>query len=209
LNDAGALGEVCAAGGIALCLDCISSLGTVPLDLSYVYMATGVSGKGLRSYPGLSFVFYNHAITSRPDRLPRYLDVGLYAESPGTPFTLSSNLLRALRASIENLRAEERYARIRSLSDWLRGRLSDAGFDVVAGKGHESPAIITIRLPDRLDSRLLGMTLERSGYCLNWRSSYLLERNWMQIALMGDCREDTLSSLTDLLREEILSRRRA
>jgi aspartate aminotransferase-like enzyme len=209
LNDARMLGEICAARGAVLCLDCISSLGTVPLDLSGVCMATGVSGKGLRSYPGLSFVFYNHEISSQPDRLPRYLDLGLYAESVGTPFTLSSNLLRALRASIENLRAEERYARIRSLSDWLRGRLSDAGLDIAAEKGHESPAIITIRLPERLDSRLLGMTLERSGYCLNWRSAYLIERNWIQIALMGDCREDTLSSLADLLRREMMSRRRA
>ncbi|MCI0482808.1 MAG: GNAT family N-acetyltransferase, partial [Candidatus Dadabacteria bacterium] len=54
LNDAGALGEVCAERGVSLCLDCISSLGTVPLDLTGVFMATGASGKGLRSYPGLS-----------------------------------------------------------------------------------------------------------------------------------------------------------
>jgi aspartate aminotransferase-like enzyme len=209
LNDAASLGDICAARGIALCLDCISSLGTVPIDLSGVYMATGVSGKGLRSYPGLSFVFYNHAVASRPDRLPRYLDLGLYAESEGTPFTLSSNLLRALKASLDNFPAGERYARIRSLSGWLRGKLSDAGLDIVAGKGHESPAIITIRLPERVSSGALGMKLERTGYYLNWRSDYLLDRNWIQIALMGECSEDGLSPLIDLLRREMISRRRA
>jgi aspartate aminotransferase-like enzyme len=209
LNDAGMLGEICAERGIDLCLDCISSLGTVPLDLSCVYMATGVSGKGLRSYPGLSFVFYNHDIASRPDRLPRYLDLGLYAESAGTPFTLSSNLLSALKASISNFSAEERYAELRKRSDWLREKLSDAGYDIVAEKGYESPAIITIPLPERLVSRVLGMKLERSGYYINWRSVYLLERNCVQIALMGECREDSLSPLIDLLRDEMKSRHRA
>ncbi|MEW6144306.1 MAG: GNAT family N-acetyltransferase [Thermodesulfobacteriota bacterium] len=209
LNDARMLGEICAARGVALCLDCISSLGTVPIDLSGVDMATGVSGKGLRSYPGLSFVFYNRAVASRPGRLPRYLDLGLYAESVGTPFTLSSNLLRALKASLGNFSAQERYARILSLSGWLRGRLSDAGLDIVAGKGHESPAIVTIRLPERVSSVALGNKLERSGYYLNWRSDYLLDRNWIQIALMGECSEDSLSPLVDLLRREMMSRRRA
>jgi aspartate aminotransferase-like enzyme len=209
LNDAGMLGEICIDRGIDLCLDCISSLGTVPLDLSRVYMATGVSGKGLRSYPGLSFVFYNHEIVSRPDKLPRYLDLGLYAESAGTPFTLSSNLLSALKASISNFSAEERYAELRKRSDWLREKLSDSGYDIVAEKGQESPAIITIPLPERLDSRVLGMKLERSGYYINWRSVYLLERNCVQIALMGECREDGLSPLIDLLRDEMKSRHRA
>lgn len=209
LNDTGMLGELCAEKGIALCLDCISSLGTVPLDLSGVYMATGTSGKGLRSYPGLSFVFYNHEIESRPDRLPRYIDLGLYAESEGTPFTLSSNLLHALGASLDNLSPDERYARIRSLSDRLRRSLSQAGFDVLADSGHEAPAIITIPLPERLDSRALGERLERSGYRLNWRSGYLLGRNWIQIALMGDCGEAKLETLAGLLAAEASSRRRA
>lgn len=209
LNDIGALGELCGRSGVSLCLDCISSLGTVPLDLSRVYLATGASGKGLRSYPGLSFVFYNHEIMPHSEKLPRYLDLGLYAYSPGTPFTLSSNLLYALKASLDNFRAEERYAELRKLSDWLRERLSGAGFGLLAEKGHESPAIITIPLPERLSSRALGMKLEKSGYNLNWRSRYLLERNCVQIALMGDCTESRIAPLIDLLSQEMKSRHRA
>ncbi|MFI5324109.1 MAG: GNAT family N-acetyltransferase [Thermodesulfobacteriota bacterium] len=209
LNDPGILEGICSRMGVLLCLDCISSLGTVPVDLSPIYMATGTSGKGLRSYPGLSFVFYNHEISPRPDKLPRYLDLGLYAESPGTPFTLSSNLLYALKASLENFSAETRYARLRSFSDWLRGELSDAGYSILAEVGHESPAVITIPLFDRLNSRVLGMKLEKSGYYLNWRSRYLLERNCVQIALMGECSESGLAPLIGLLSQEIKSRQRA
>ena len=53
------------------------------------------------------------------------------------------------------------------------------------------------------------MRLERSGYYLNWRSDYLLERNWIQIALMGECTEAGLEALVGLLSEEAKSRRRA
>ena len=57
LNDLGLLSQLCNRVGARLCVDCVSSLGLVPVDLSGVYLASGVSGKGLASYPGLSFVF--------------------------------------------------------------------------------------------------------------------------------------------------------
>ncbi|HVY54309.1 MAG TPA: aminotransferase V, partial [Thermodesulfobacteriota bacterium] len=155
------------------------------------------------------FVFHDRDIRSRPDSLPRYIDIGLYAESEGTPFTLSSNLLFALGASLDNIRPAERYLRIRALSGHLRERLSGAGFEILAGAGHESPAIITIPLPERLESGALGMRLERSGFFLNWRSSYLRDRNWIQIALMGDCTESELDALVGLLSGEAQFRRRA
>jgi hypothetical protein len=47
VNDMAMLRDVCASRGIALCLDCVSSLGTMPVDLRGVRFATGSSGKGL------------------------------------------------------------------------------------------------------------------------------------------------------------------
>ena len=40
-----------------LCVDCISSIGAIPIDLKDVYFASGVSGKAMKSFTGLSFVF--------------------------------------------------------------------------------------------------------------------------------------------------------
>ena len=40
-----------------LCVDCISSIGAIPIDLKDVYFASGVSGKAIKSYTGISFVF--------------------------------------------------------------------------------------------------------------------------------------------------------
>ena len=46
-----------------------------------VYLASGSSGKGLRAYPGLSMVFYHHDVPAAPEKLPRYLDLGLQPQA--------------------------------------------------------------------------------------------------------------------------------
>ncbi|MCA9989232.1 MAG: GNAT family N-acetyltransferase, partial [Anaerolineales bacterium] len=96
LNDLPRLQALCRQTGTRLVVDAISSIGLAPVDLSGVYLASGVSGKGLGSVPGIAMVYYNQPIAPQPDRIPSYLDIGLYATSAGVPFTLSSNLLYAL-----------------------------------------------------------------------------------------------------------------
>src|SRR4051812_20082539 len=51
LNDLGSLKQICTEANIKLCLDCISSIGTMPVDLSGIHLATCVSGKGLGAFP--------------------------------------------------------------------------------------------------------------------------------------------------------------
>jgi len=93
LNNLATLKSICSEKKIKLCLDCISSIGTVPVDLSGVYLASCVSGKALASFPGLSMVFYNHDLGSAPKKLPRYLALGYYAAQSG-----ASVILRGIRA---------------------------------------------------------------------------------------------------------------
>ncbi|MFQ5788349.1 MAG: GNAT family N-acetyltransferase, partial [Thermodesulfobacteriota bacterium] len=143
LNDIEMLKDICLERGIRLCLDCISSIGTVQVDLKEVYLASGVSGKGLGGFPGLSMVFYNHDIMPMVNTLPRYLDLGLYAASGGIPFTGSSNLLYALKQAVENFDAIYRYNKLKKLSSWLRGELRQLGFRILAPEEHASTALIT------------------------------------------------------------------
>ena len=58
LNDLETFRRLCRPRGIEICVDVISSLGTVPCDLRDVAFATGVSGKGLGAYPGIAMVFH-------------------------------------------------------------------------------------------------------------------------------------------------------
>jgi aspartate aminotransferase-like enzyme len=201
LNNMAVLKEICAERGILLCMDCISSIGTVPVDFNGVYLASGVSGKGLGAFSGLSMVFYRHKIPPAPNALPRYLDLGLYAANKGVPFTVSSNLLYALRTALNRFESKKLFDQIRDLSLWIRSRLRDLGFQIVAAEEHGSPAVITIALPATTSSERVGRELEEAGYSLSYKSHYLLRRNWIQICLMGECSREKMVPLMDLLRE--------
>jgi len=199
LNDLKTLKEISVNKKTIMCLDCVSSIGTVPIDLSDIYLASGVSGKGLASYPGLSFVFYNHEILPHSGSIPRYLDLGFYAESEGIPFTVSSNLIYALSASLDDFDKDKRFLKLKEISGWVRAQILDMGFRVVTGEDNATPSLITISLPDWLNSSELGQKLQDEGFFLHWRSRYLIERNWIQIALMGECSQEQIQPLFKLL----------
>jgi aspartate aminotransferase-like enzyme len=201
LNDVDALKELCAGRGVKLCLDCISVLGAAPLDLEGVYLASGVSGKGLGAFPGLSMVFYHESVAPQPDKLPRYLDLGYYAAHNGVPFTHSSNLLSALQAALKRYDSLQPFAEIVELSVWLRPKLRELGFDILAPDAHASPAVITLALPQSMNAQKIGDQLQAAGFLLSYQSEYLRCRNWIQICLMGDCSRQSLVALLTELRK--------
>ena len=199
LTDLAMLRGVCAVRGVRLALDCVSSIGTVPVDLRGVYLASGVSGKALGSLPGVALVFHDHPVPPAPGRLPRYLDLGLY-DAEGVPFTQSSALVRALRAALARLDApEERFRTTAIDAAWLRARLGERGFRVLAPGAHASPAVLTLVLPEGVPAAELGARVEEEGYLLSWRSAYLRERDWVQLCLMGAYRRDRLAALVEVL----------
>jgi len=208
LNELETLKQLCAEKGVKLCLDCISSIGTVPVDLSGVYLASCVSGKALASYPGLSMVFYNHELASAPKSLPRYLDLGYYAAQAGIPFTHSSNLIFALQTALNRIDWSEKFAQLSEAGTRLRERLREVGLQIVAPDAHAAPAVVTIALPSDIPSKTIGGLLKRAGCLLSYNSGYLLQRNWIQICLMGEWPRDHLETLPDMI-ADLVARRRA
>ena len=199
LNDLGAIKEACAVRDIRLAMDCISSIGTVPVDLRGVHFASCVSGKGLGAYPGLSMVYYENEVEPAPDILPRYLDLGLYAAKHSVPFTLSSNLLYGLDAALDVFQSNSVFDEIADISASLRRGLRRLGYRTVAPEEHSSPAVLTIELPEEVRSIDVGLWLEAMGYVLSYNSSYLLVRNWIQVCLMGEISREAIASLVDLM----------
>lgn len=200
LNDLDMLRDACQPRGVEICLDAISSVGTLPVELGEVALATASANKGLGSVPGLSVVFHRDAVDSAPDRLPRYLDLGMYAAADGVPFTHSSPLVAALGAALR--RFDDPDAVFGATADdgaWLRARLRGLGLDLVARGDDVSPAVVTIRLPDSVSSETVGAAMEDAGYRLGFRSEYLLRRNWIQVCLMGAYRRDRLAGLGEAL----------
>lgn len=206
LNDLEALKEITRRRGVDLCVDAISALGTVPVNLEGVWLATGVSSKGLASYPGLALVFHRHQIHPQP-ALPRYLDLGSYAGKECPPFTTSSNLVYALAASLELMEvdgsgpagAETAYERCRRLSAWLRGELEAAGWRILAPAEISSPAVFTLAPNGQVSALELGDELAREGFLLSYRSEYLVRRNLIQICLMGEHRREGIQDLLSRL----------
>ncbi|MES1244881.1 MAG: aminotransferase class V-fold PLP-dependent enzyme [Acidobacteriota bacterium] len=199
LNDLEALKRICRERGARLCLDGISSIATVPVDLSGVHLASGVSGKGIGSLAGISVVFHQEAI--QPSELPRYLDLGCYQQEDGVPYTVCSNLVFALRAALDRHRPEDRFPRIAELASGLRAGLRKHGLRIVAPDAHASPAVTTIALPPEASSIRAGRELERRGYELSYLSGYLVERNWIQVCLMGEHTCEDLEPLPQALAE--------
>jgi len=182
-----------AATGTRVALDCVSALGAIPLDLSNVWLASAASGKALASYPGLAVVFYQHAATAN---VPRYLDLELYARD-GVPFTHSSNLVRALNTAIARVDWPAHYAELAQTGAWLRERLRAAGCTLIGEHAKAAPHVITLEVP-RSDEA--AAALERSGFLVAHASSYLRERNWIQLCLMGEVPRDALPHLLRELR---------
>jgi aspartate aminotransferase-like enzyme len=199
LNDLEALKMICARRKIKLCLDAISTIGSLPVDLRGVHLAAGTSGKGLRSYPGLAMVFYQHDARPSPETIPRYLDLGNYRAEQGIPFTFSSNLLYALHTAIHRVDWPQRFASLTALSLLLHDALMTLGFKLI-GSGQMSPAIFTIELPPEADSAEFGARMLESGFLLSFNSEYLRRKNWIQISLLGECSEEKVVALVNGLK---------
>jgi hypothetical protein len=136
--------------------------------------------EGFGSYPGLAIVFHQEEMV--PDKeIPRYLDLGQYAIAESVPYTHSSNLLSALHEAVKQVDLEKRH----TLGNAAKRKLTDAGFRIL-GNEEYSPGIVTTALTDTISSKMIGDQLKEKGIIISYESSYLLERNWIQFAFMGD-----------------------
>lgn len=160
-------------------VDCMSTVGTMKVDLSEVAMATCSSGKGLCSVPGIAVVLSN--IEASNGAIPTYLDLASYGQGQ-TPFTFLSNHLEALSFSCE-----------RSLNDDKWQRLDECSLKLFeAFHGHEmipfarSNCRIFTFVPKEINSVKLGDDFFKTGIELSYRSGYLTQRNWFQLALFSE-----------------------
>jgi aspartate aminotransferase-like enzyme/GNAT superfamily N-acetyltransferase len=188
LNDIGRLMQIAAAAQARVAVDCVSSIGAVPLDLHGAFLATGVSGKALGAYAGLSFVFA--APGSLDDKqlhkLPACFDIRCAIRQRGSLFTAPSPQLFALDSALELNYADRdaaaaRFAEYRRLGAWVRARMRECGISPLACEADAAPSITTFEIPFE------GFIekCRRAGFEIASESSYLRERGWAQIAIMG------------------------
>ena len=198
LNDLSGLASVCQGRGVKFCIDCISSLGVVEIDLSQVYLAAATSGKALGAVTGLAMVFYNEPLPPAPEQIPSYLDLGSYRNAKGVPFTINTNLIYALHVALDYFAART-YRMLAQDGAVLRSALRQLGMSVLSPEEVASPAVTTISLPPGVSSVVVGDALAAHGFLISYQSRYLVARNWIQICLMGEYRTDALPDLLRVL----------
>ena len=184
--------------GAELCLDAVSAVGLIPVDFRDVRFATAVSGKGLAAMPGLAAVFH-HGDLASPGKIPRYLDLANYEATRGVPFTHSSNLLAALDRSLALTCWAEKFERVRRASVILRASLRSHGLPPLAAGRDAAPGIVTVALAADVCATDVASELSKKGVHIAHQSAYLLQRNWLQICLMGEFDETVLAKLPGLL----------
>ncbi|WP_243291300.1 aminotransferase class V-fold PLP-dependent enzyme [Bacillus sp. FJAT-47783] len=200
LNDLEALKLLSQKYDTALCVDCISSIGVVPLNLSHVLFASGVSGKGIGSYTGLSFVFHQKKL-KEVKTLPLYLDLGNYESSNSIPYSHSSNLINAFLEALKQYDQHDRYEKIKIRYEKLRTSLTEHKIPILTKVSNSSPTIVTIPVPRHIPSKDLGDDLYINGYLVHYESQYLIDRNWIQLSCISEDRIENYVQAVNVLRD--------
>jgi aspartate aminotransferase-like enzyme len=196
--DVAMLARVARRRGVPVCLDCMSAIGTMPLDLRDVYLASASSGKGLASVAGLALVLtHAAAIPQSLSDTPASLDLALHLRDDGVAHTVPSALVAALHASVRMIASSsaERYAAIASDQLWLRNALRRLGLFPLVSDNVAAHSVLTLPLPASVAARAVGTSLREQGVDIGFESGYLKQRNWIQIALMGDYARTSLRRL--------------
>jgi len=193
--------------GLKVAIDAISAIANGPLDLSGADLASATSGKGLGAPAGVAIVFHSD-VPKTGKRLPRVLDLGYYAVNEGVPFTLSSNLVCALAASVRWLkrRGPEHTSDLAALSGKVRDAMKRVGCARVTPEDDAHPTVTTYRAPEGWDVPSWAEALRTGGIEMACKSGYLQKRGWWQACLMGHHTDDAIETGMKTVRAIALDR---
>ena len=107
--------------------------------------------------------------------------------------------IQALQTALQHIHSQDHLYSNARLTAWLRNELQLRGLEIVSSEKDAAPSIITIALKKHLNSKRIGEGLEKHGYILHYHSEYLLNRNWIQICLMGEHGPTEFAPMIELL----------
>ena len=212
-NDIAPLGEN--KGGALLLVDCVTSLGGIPVltDDWGIDIAYSGSQKCLGVPPGLSPITISERAMEHLIPTPQswYLDLNMikdYVLGDGARayhHTAPISMLYALHAGLETVLGEglkETWARHQSCGDYLHEQLPELGFDLWAQEGHRLPELTTVTLPEGLDDALgRKILLERYGIEVGGGLGPVAGKVW-RIGCMGHtARIENIDRLLTALKE--------
>ena len=209
------------AGSLVI-LDCVTSLGGLPLRIDDWGIDAAYSGtqKCLSCPPGLSPIsFSKEAVMKATERKSKvqswYLDIGLLAGYYGSgqrvyhhtaPITAIYGLDEGLR-QIEKEGLQARIARHADAAQILIEGLQTLGFEPLVDKEHRLPMLTSVKLPERVvnrgEAKVRSALLNDHGIEVGAGLGSLAGKIW-RIGLMGEnAREASVDRLLSALQKEL------
>lgn len=191
--------------GLRVCLDCVSTLGSVPLDLDGVFLATSTSGKCLGSLAGLAILLGNPGALRglAMEGVPLALDARAAFDTLGPRFTIASTLINTLDAALGRFDSREKreaeYARLRRIGAMVRAGLRRLRAEPIAPDACASPSVTTFAPPAGVSPERFALVCRAAGFEINVHSPYLPPRGWAQIATMGNVQEHDVERVFNAL----------
>ncbi len=204
LNDTETLLRLARSNKCAVALDCVSSVGATPIasGAGPLLMASGVSGKSLGAYAGLSFVYLSdecrHMLSGKIV-CPSFDLLRMHQTRGPLSTMLSSSLFALARALEDNYGSPEatarRFQEYFSLGEQTRYQMKCVGLEPLAPDSVAAPNITTFSLP----ASSFPEECLNAGYRIAHESLYLQSRGWGQIATMGNITSASLDPLFRIL----------
>jgi 2-aminoethylphosphonate-pyruvate transaminase len=198
LTDINVLGRLCAAHGVQLLLDGVSSFGAEAIEFANadsggtLAAVAATANKCLHGVPGVSFVITRRSALQSAASRTYYLDLARLArlqDQRNTPFTPAVHAYYALREALceyqEQGGRRARFARYAALAEQVRAGLAQLGITALLAPEESSVVLRAYHLPRGIGYPAVHDALKAGGFVI-YAGQGDLSRTLFRIATMGE-----------------------
>ncbi len=208
LTDIATLQRLCAAQGVQLLLDGVSSFGAEAIDFGAPALAAvaATANKCLHGVPGVSFVITRRTALGAAVSRSYYLDLVRLArlqDQRNTPFTPAVHGYYGLREALREYQEQggriARFQRYAALAEQVRSGLAQLGIAGLLVPEESSVVLRAYQLPRGLSYPVLHDALKADGFVI-YAGQGDLSRTLFRIATMGEISPEDISRLLQSFR---------
>lgn len=208
LTDIPGISRVCAANGVQILLDGVSSFGAEAIDFADPNLAAvaATANKCLHGVPGASFVIARRAAVNRAVSRTYYLDLARLAklqDQRNTPFTPAVHVYYGLREALREYRElggrTARFARYAALAEQVRAGLAQLGIAALLTPQESSVVLRAYHLPQGIGYQRLHDELKAAGFVI-YAGQGDLSRTVFRISTMGEISPEDVRRLLECFR---------
>jgi 2-aminoethylphosphonate-pyruvate transaminase len=193
LTDINELGGLCAAHGVQMLLDGVSSFGAEAIDFTLPLAAVAATAnKCLHGVPGVSFVMARRTLLRDAVSRTYYLDLARLArlqDQRNTPFTPAVHVYYGLQEALREYQEQggrpARYQRYAALAEQVRAGLAQLGIAGLLAAADSSVVLRAYHLPQGISYPVLHDALKADGFVI-YAGQGDLARTLFRISTMGE-----------------------